>query len=69
MTREFIITQEFDKNWKSMGLTDDDLKALQEELILNPSKGDLLQGTGGLRKIRVPFENKRKSLLCRFYHV
>lgn len=61
MTREFIITQEFDKNWKSMGLTDDDLKALQEELILNPSKGDLMQGTGGLRKIRVPFENRGKS--------
>lgn len=61
MTREFIITQEFDKNWKSMGLTDDDLKALQEELILNPSKGDLMQGTGGFRKIRVPFENRGKS--------
>ena len=28
------MTQEFDKNWKSMGLTDDDLKALQEELML-----------------------------------
>lgn len=61
MTREFIITQEFDKNWKAMGLTDDDLKSLQEELILNPTKGDLMQGTGGLRKIRIPFENRGKS--------
>lgn len=61
MTREFIITQEFDKNWKTMGLTDDDLKSLQEELILNPTKGDLMQGTGGLRKIRIPFENRGKS--------
>ena len=61
MTRTFIMTQEFDKNWKSMGLTDDDLKALQEELILNPTKGDLMQGTGGLRKLRIAFEDRSKS--------
>lgn len=48
MTRTFVMTREFDKNWKNMGLTDDDLKALQEELILNPTKGDPMQGTGGL---------------------
>ena len=61
MTRTFIMTQEFDKNWKAMGLTDDDLKALQEELILNPTKGDLMQGTGGLRKLRIAFEGRGKS--------
>ena len=61
MTRTFVMTREFDKNWKSMGLTDDDLKALQEELILNPTKGDPMQGTGGLRKIRIAFENRGKS--------
>jgi hypothetical protein len=55
------MTQEFDKNWKAMGLTDDDLKALQEELILNPTKGDLMQGTGGLRKLRIAFEGRGKS--------
>ena len=31
MTREFVITQEFDKNWKAMGLTDNELRQLQEE--------------------------------------
>ena len=61
MTREFIITQEFDKNWKNMGLSDGDLKVLQEELTLNPQKGDVIQGTGGLRKIRISFDNKGKS--------
>ena len=61
MTRSFVMTQEFDKNWKSMGLTDDALKALQEELLLNPAKGDLMQGTGGLRKLRIAFEGKGKS--------
>lgn len=61
MTRTFIMTQEFDQNWKRMGLNDDDLKALQEELILNSKKGDLMQGTGGLRKLRIAFEGKGKS--------
>ncbi|MBQ2347490.1 MAG: type II toxin-antitoxin system RelE/ParE family toxin [Clostridia bacterium] len=61
MTRLFVITQEFDKNWNDMGLTDDDLKLLQEELIMNPQKGKVIQGTGGLRKLRIAFENKGKS--------
>ncbi len=61
VTRTFIMTKEFDKNWKTMNLTDSDLKALQEELILNPTKGDLMQGTGGLRKLRIAFEGKGKS--------
>ena len=61
MTRTFVITKEFDKNWKAMGLNDDDLKSLQEELILNPSKGDLMKGTGGLRKLRIAFEGRGKS--------
>lgn len=42
------MTNEFDKNWKAMGVNDDDLKSLQEELILSPTKGDLMKGTGGL---------------------
>ena len=61
MTRTFVMTKEFDKNWKSMNLTDDDLKLLQEELLFNPTKGDLIQGTGGLRKLRIAFEGRGKS--------
>lgn len=61
MTRTFIMTNEFDKNWKAMGLKDDDLKSLQEELILNPTKGDLMKETGGLRKLRIAFEGRGKS--------
>lgn len=61
MTREFIIMPEFDKNWKNMGLSDKDLKILQEELTLNPQKGDVIQGTGGLRKIRISFDGRGKS--------
>ena len=52
MTREFIMTPEFDSVWSKLGLTDDDLKALQEEILLNPKVGAVIQGTGGLRKMR-----------------
>ena len=61
MTREFVMLPEFDRKWKDMGLTDRELKALQEELTINPQKGDVMQGTGGLRKIRVAFEGKGKT--------
>lgn len=42
MTREFVMLPEFDKRWKGKGFTDDDLKSLQEELTINPEKGDLI---------------------------
>lgn len=61
MRRTFVMTREFDKNWADMGLTDRELRSLQEELILNPEKGDLIQGTGGLRKLRIAFEGRGKS--------
>lgn len=69
MTRTFVMTKEFDKNWASMGLTDDDLSALQQELISNSQKGDLMQGTGGLRKMRFAFVGKGKSGSARVCYV
>lgn len=61
VTREFIIMPEFEKQWNAMGLNDDDLKSLQEDLTLEPKKGDVMKGTGGLRKVRFAFEGKGKS--------
>lgn len=55
MTRKFVMLPEFDRNWASMGLNDNDLRRLQEELLFNPEKGDIMQGTGGLRKLRFAF--------------
>ena len=69
MTREFVMLPEFDRKWKDMGLIDRELKALQEELTINPQKGDVMQGTGGLRKIRVAFEGKGKSGSARVCYV
>ncbi len=61
MTREFIMTPEFDKNWEMMGLNDDDLKNLQEEILKNPQIGKVIQGTGGLRKMRFAIEAGKRS--------
>lgn len=52
---------EFDRNWKLLDLTDDDLKRLQSEMLDDPKVGDFMQGTGGVRKMRFAFENRGKS--------
>ncbi len=61
MTREFILLPEFEKSWKSLGLDDKDLNLLQIELVKDSEKGDLIVGTGGLRKVRIPCHDKGKS--------
>jgi mRNA-degrading endonuclease RelE of RelBE toxin-antitoxin system len=42
----------FAAKWRKLRLTDDDLRKLEEELIADPECGDVIPGTGGLRKIR-----------------
>lgn len=61
MQRIFIITAQFDKKFASLGLYDTDLKALQNDLLTSPSKGVVIQGTGGLRKLRYAREGRGKS--------
>lgn len=51
----------FTKKWISLGLSDDDLRHLQNILIENPKAGAVMQGTGGLRKVRFAFPNSGKS--------
>lgn len=60
---------EFERKWAEMGLTDKEPKALQEELTINLAKGDVMQGTGGLRKIRIAFECRGKSGSARVCYV
>lgn len=61
MTRTFIETQTFTTKWHDLGLTDDNLKDLQNVLLDNPKLDDSIPHTGGLRKIRIPMENKGKG--------
>lgn len=60
MTRSFVNLSMFDKKWEEMGLDDDDLLRLQNELLNFPQKGDVIRGTGGLRKMRFKVGDKGK---------
>lgn len=60
MNRTFKEVPSFTKKWQELGLTDDDLRNLENILLENPKAGDTIAGTGGLRKIRIPLENMGK---------
>ena len=61
MNRTFIEVPIFTKKWQELGLTDEELRELENILLNNPKAGDAIQGTGGLRKIRVSMKNKGKG--------
>ena len=61
MTRAFIQTAEFSRNWDRLGFDDEDLRLLELDIMKHPDKYPVMQGTGGLRKARVALENKGKS--------
>ena len=44
-----------------MGLSDEDLPLLEIELLKNPRAGDVIEGTGGTRKLRIQLEGRGKS--------
>ena len=69
MTRTFIQTDEFVKQWEKLGLTDEDLRKLELEILKNPQAGPVIRGTGGLRKLRFAHENKGKSGSTRICYV
>jgi len=61
MKREFIELTIFTNNWKKLELTDADLLELQNYIINKPHLGKVIQGTDGLRKIRIALGNGGKS--------
>jgi len=60
MVRTFIQTREFSRNWDKLGFKDEDLRKLELELLENSDLHPVIKGTGGLRKIRIPFAMKGK---------
>ena len=56
----FIETSEF-TDWVSQYLTDDLYSGLQQELMADPEKGDVIKGCGGLRKVRVADPKRGKG--------
>lgn len=61
MIREFVYTPKFDKEWKKLELNDDDLRLLELYLLENPDAGKIMEGTGGIRKMRWTLPNRGKS--------
>jgi hypothetical protein len=48
----FIESKVFQRSWKKCGLTDNDLFELQVRIMMDPFSGVVIEGTGGLRKLR-----------------
>ena len=60
LIRTFIEVPLFSKRWKEIGLKEDDLLALQIMLLKDPTSGPVMEGTGGIRKVRFALENRGK---------
>ncbi|MBS5063952.1 MAG: type II toxin-antitoxin system RelE/ParE family toxin [Hungatella hathewayi] len=69
MTKTFIQTIEFSKNWDKLGFDDDDLRRLELEIASNPQSGSVVQGTGKLRKMRFAYLNEGKRGSTRVCYV
>ena len=52
MTRTFVETKEFQSRWKALEMAEDDLRELQNYLLEHPEIAPVIQGTGGVRKLR-----------------
>jgi hypothetical protein len=65
----FIETPIFTRRAKEL-LDDDSYIALQKQLVLTPSAGDVIEGTGGIRKMRVAAKGhgKRGGARVIYYH-
>lgn len=61
MKRTFIRLESFLKAWEAIGLTEEDYQSLEDTLLENPQFGPVIEGSGGVRKVRfaVPGKGKR----------
>ena len=64
----FVETKLFTKRLREY-LADDEYRALQEALIANPQAGDIIRGSGGVRKLRwnVAGRGKRGGIRVIYY--
>ena len=69
MKRLFVELPIFRSRWKDLGLDDDDLLRLQNELLDDPKIGAVMQGTGGIRKMRFAFDDRGKSGSARVIYI
>ncbi len=64
MKRTFIRLQSFIKAWEAIGLTEEDYQQLESMLLQNPQLGPVIEGSGGVRKLRyaIPGKGKRGGI-------
>ncbi|MGY0591857.1 MAG: type II toxin-antitoxin system RelE/ParE family toxin [Paraglaciecola chathamensis] len=55
----FVESKIFEK-YRDDYLSDEEFRLFQAELMSDPKQGDVIQGTGGLRKLRVASKGKGK---------
>jgi hypothetical protein len=65
---EFIELASFTEEVQAIG-AEESLRKLQVELLANPEKGDLIQGTGGFRKVRMNLPGRGKSGSARIIYL
>jgi hypothetical protein len=67
----FVRFPAFTRDWEHLGLDDSALRALEIEILKAPGKPPVIQGTGGLRKIRFtePGSGRGKSAAYRVCYV
>ncbi len=67
----FIHTRDFDASLGDVPMGDDELREVQQTLQANPETGDLIPGTGGVRKLRAPAKRrgKRGGARVLYYYV
>lgn len=75
MKIQIIQTTRFTKDVQSLlkkkSLLSDDFEEFKDYLTKNPKAGDVVQGTGGIRKVRLKGASKGKSggfRVCYFYY-
>ena len=69
MDKEFIMTPVFDRIWKELALTEEDLMDLQNIIMENPQAGTPLEGAPNVRKMRYAINNKGKSGGLRVFYI
>ena len=69
MKRTFVEIPLFSKRWKEIGLGDEELLTLQIMLLKDPESGPIIEGSGGIRKVRFALGNKGKSAGIRVCYV
>jgi hypothetical protein len=57
----FVYLPIFDRTAAHLRMTDDDLAAVENELVADPRRGDVIPNTNGARKVRVALQGRGKS--------